>query len=257
MNGDNFLDLCGLEKEKNVWKYIHEQRGGKVMKRTALISGMAFVLLIFFSNGLYAQRTSQDDPGIEEDYYGLNLTQEQKEKIDKLELELEKELAPLISKLRSSYAELDELEAQRSPDPAKIAKIWSHENKIRDLLTADQKSVFDSYYGYDPVPYDRGDIGRGYRGSSGGYYGYGRAGYNTGMGRNYLGRGAGRMGRGYYSYRRGVSRSAGMIRGNFRSGAGRISVPYDYRVNPRYRYGRGPCGAGLGRWSRTGYGRRR
>ncbi|MBW1767690.1 MAG: hypothetical protein JRJ65_11645 [Deltaproteobacteria bacterium] len=253
------------------------------MKRTALISGMAFVLLIFFSNGLYAQRTSQDDPGIEEDYYGLNLTQEQKEKIDKLELELEKELAPLISKLRSSYAELDELEAQRSPDPAKIAKIWdviyaqeedirnrdiSHENKIRDLLTADQKSVFDSYYGYDPVPYDRGDIGRGYRGSSGGYYGYGRAGYNTGMGRNYLGRGAGisrgnlgpgagRMGRGYYSYRRGVSRSAGMIRGNFRSGAGRISVPYDYRVNPRYRYGRGPCGAGLGRWSRTGYGRRR
>jgi len=242
------------------------------MKKIALISGMGVVLFLFLSNGLFAQTINRDDPGIEEDYYGLNLTQEQKEKIDKLELELEKELAPLISKLRSSYAELDELEAQKSPDPAKIAKIWdviyaqeedirnrdiSHENKIRDLLTADQKSVFDSYYGYDPVPYDRGDIGRGYRESSGGYYRYGRSGYNTGMGRNYLGRGAGRMGRGYYSYRRGVSRSAGMIRGNFRSGAGRMSVPYDYRVNPRYRYGRGPCGSGLGRWSRTGYGRRR
>ncbi|MGB2905870.1 MAG: hypothetical protein WBB73_02150 [Candidatus Aminicenantaceae bacterium] len=211
------------------------------MKKIALISGMVVVLLLFFSNGLYAQKITQNDPGIEEDYYGLNLTQEQKEKIDKLELELEKELAPLISKLRSSYAELDELEAQRSPDPAKIAKIWdviyaqeedirnrdiSHENKIRDLLNNDQKGVFDAYYGYGPVPNDRGYLGRGYREPRGGNYAYGRAGYNTRMGRSYLGRSAGRM-----------------------------SGPYDYRVNPRYRYGRGPCGAGLGRWSRTGYGR--
>ena len=242
------------------------------MKKIALISGMVVVLLFFFSNGLYAQRVSRDDPGIEEDYYGLNLTQEQKEKIDKLELELEKELSPLISRLRSSYAELDELEAQRSPDPAKIAKIWdviyeleedirnrdlSYEDKVRDLLTNDQKVVFDSYYGYDPVPYDRGYVGRSYRGLRGGNYAYGRSGYNAGMGRNYLGRGTARMGRGYYSYGRGVSRSSAMIRGNFRLGAGRMSGPYDYRVNPRYRYGRGPCGAGLGRWSRTGYGRRR
>ncbi|MFA9454049.1 MAG: Spy/CpxP family protein refolding chaperone [Candidatus Aminicenantaceae bacterium] len=242
------------------------------MKKMALISGMVVVLLLFFSNGLYAQRSYRDDPGIEEDYYGLNLTQEQKEKIDKLELELEKELSPLISRLRSSYADLDELEAQRSPDPTNIAKIWdiintleedlrnreiSHEDKIRDLLTNDQKGVFDSYYGYGPVPYDRGYLGRGIRGFRGGNYGYGRNRYGAGMGRNYLGRGAGRLGRGYYGYGRGTLRSSGMNRGNFRPGAGRMSGPYDYRVNPRYRYGRGPCGAGLGRWSRTGYGRGR
>ena len=242
------------------------------MKKMALMSTMLFVSILFISHGLYAQGTSRDNPGIEEDYYGLNLTQEQVEKIDKLELELEKELSPLLSRLRSSYAELDELEAQRSPDPAKLAKIWdtiyaleediqnreiAHEDKIRDLLSNDQKVVFDSYYGYGPVPNDIGYLGRGYRAPRGGNYASGRSGYNPRMRSNYLGRGANRMGSGYYGYGRGTLRGFGMNRGNFRPGAGRMSGPTAYRVDPRYRYGRGPCGAGLGRWPRTGYGRGR
>ncbi|NOR16053.1 MAG: hypothetical protein GQ544_10125, partial [Candidatus Aminicenantes bacterium] len=70
------------------------------MKKMALVSGVVFVSILFISHGLYAQRIYIDDPGIEDEYYELNLTKEQRENIDKLELELEKELSPLISKLR-------------------------------------------------------------------------------------------------------------------------------------------------------------
>jgi hypothetical protein len=247
------------------------------MKRIACLFGMVFVSFLFISQGLYAQRVYRDDAGIEDDYYDLNLTQEQMEKIDKLELELEKELSPLISKLSSNYMELDELEAMSDFNPAKANKIWdviyqleedihnkeiSHEKKIRALLTEDQKAIFNSYYGYSPNPYTSGDLGGGYygrgtRGIRGGNYGYGRNRYGAGMGRNYFGRGAGRLGRGYYGYGRDISRGYGMNRGNFGLGAGRLSNANNYRYYPRLRYGRGPCGAGLGKWYRMGYGRGR
>jgi len=242
------------------------------MKKIALISCMVFISFLFISQGLLAQRYYRGGPGIEDDYYDLNLTQEQMEKIDKLELELERELSPLISKLRSNYMELDELEAQGSYDPAKIKKILdltnkleddignkeiSHEKKIRDLLTQEQRIIFDSYYGYglnpnDRVGFGRGYFGRGFRGLRGGNYGYG-----AGMGRSYLGRGAGRLGRSYYGYGRGIVRGSGMNKGYLRLGAGRLSGPGNYRYYSRFRYGRGPCGAGLGKWYRWDYGRGR
>jgi len=241
------------------------------MKKIALISGMVFVSFLFISHGLYAQRFYRYGPGIEDDYYDLNLTREQMDKIDKLELELERELSPLISKLRSNYMELDELEAQGSYDPAKIKKIWdiinkleddignkeiSHEKKIRDLLTQEQRIIFDSYYGYGLSPNGRGYFGRRLRGSPGGY-GYGRYAYGAGMGRNYLGRGAGRLGRRYYGYGRGIFRGFGMNRGYSGFANGRLSGPGNYRYYPRFRYGRGPCGAGLGKWYRWDYRRGR
>jgi len=242
------------------------------MKKIALISGMVFISFLFISQGLLAQRYYRGGPGIEDDYYDLNLTREQTEKIDKLEFELEKELSPLISKLRSNYMDLDKLEAQGSYDPAKIKKIWdmidkleddignkeiSHEKKIRDLLTPEQRITFDSYYGYGLNHYGRGGFGRGYfgrgfRGSRGGNYGYG-----AGMERNYLGRGTGRLGRSYYGYGRGIVRGSGMNRGYFGLGTGRLSSPVNYRYYSRFRYGRGPCGAGLGKWYRWDYGRGR
>ncbi len=244
------------------------------MKKTAIISGMVFISFLFISQGLLAQRFYRSDPGIEYDYYDLNLTREQMEKIDKLEFELEKELSPLFSKLRSNYMELDELEAQRSSDLTKIKKMWdmiykleddirnkeiSHEKKIRDLLTKDQKAVFDSYHAFGMNPNDRGGFGRGnFRGGFGrfdrGNYGYGR--YSSETGRNYLGRGAGRLSSGNYDYGRGISRGFGMNRGYFGSGTGRLD-PGNYRYYRGVRYGRGPCGAGLGRWYRWGYGRGR
>jgi len=240
------------------------------MKRIALTLGMVFVSFLFISHGLYAQRINRYGSSIEDDYYDLNLTREQLERIDKLELELEKELSPLVSKLSSSYMELDELEAQRTPDPTKIKQLWdviykleddirnkeiSHENKIRDLLTEDQRAVLDSYYGHDLNPYARGYFGRGYLGRGfrsydGRDYGYGRYSYGAGRGARYLGRGAGRIGRGYYGYGRDLYRGYARNRGYFGLGAGRFSGPGYTRYYPRFRYGRGPCGLGLGRWYR-------
>jgi len=248
------------------------------MKKMALISGMVIVSCLFISHGLHAQRFYRYGPTIEDDYYDLNLTQEQMEKIDTLEFELEKELSPLIAKLRSNYVVLNELEAQRNPDPKRINNVWDviyrleddirnkeilHEKKIRDLLTEDQKAVFDSYYAYSTNPYGKGGFGRGYfgsgpRGLRSGNNGYGGYGYGAGMGRNYTGRGAGRLDRGYYGYGRGISRGYNMNRGNFGLGIGRGAGQLGY-ANNRFlrgvRYGRGPCGAGLGRWYRGNYNR--
>ena len=248
------------------------------MKKITLISALLCVSFLFISHGLYAQRFYRDGSGIEDYYYELNLTQEQMEKIDKLELELEKELSPLISKLRSNYVVLDDLEAQRNPDPKKIDNVWEviyrleedirnkeilHEKKVRDLLTEEQKSIFDSYYAYETDPYGRGAFGRGYFGRGfrrfgGGNYGYGGYGYGAGIGRNYLGRGAGMLGRGYYGYGRGIARGYGMNRANFGRGVGRGAGQLGFG-NGRFfrgvRYGRGPCGAGLGRWYRWNYNR--
>ena len=218
------------------------------MKKMALISGMVFVSFLFISQGLYAQRFYRDD---------LNLTREQMEKIDILELELEKALSPLISKLRSNYVVLDELEAQRSPDPTKINNVWDviyrleddirnkeilHEKKIRNLLTEDQRAVFDSYYAYGTDTYGRGG------------FGYGGYGYGAGMGRNYSGRGAGRLARGYYGYGRGIARGYNRNMGFFGRGVGQ-SAYGNGRLFRGVRYGRGPCGAGLGRWYRGNYNR--
>jgi hypothetical protein len=244
-------------------------KGGKIMKKKALISGMVLVSFILISHVLHAQGFDRYGPPMEDDYYDLNLTQEQMETIEILELDLEKELSPLVAKLRSNYVVLDELEAQRNPDPKRINNVRDviykleddirnkeilHEKKIRNLLTEDQKVIFDSYYAYGPNPYGRSGLGRGYfgsgfRGFRGGDYGYGGYGYGARMGRRYLGRGAGRLGRGYYGYGRGIARGND---GNWRylgRGAGRLS--YDSgRFLRGIRFGRGPCGAGLGRWYR-------
>lgn len=236
------------------------------MKKTAIISGMVFISFLFISQGLFAQRYYRDDSRIEDDYYDLNLTREQIEKINRLELELEKELLSLFYKLRSNYLELDNLEAQRNPDRTKIEKILddiykledeiqkkeiSNEEKISGLLTEDQRAVLDSYYGYG-----RGYFGRGVGRFGRGNYGYGLSSYGAMTGRNYWGRGAGRQGRGYYGYGRGISRGYERNRGYFGRGAGRLD-PGNYRYYQGLRYGRGPGGAGLGKWYRWPYGRQR
>ena len=247
------------------------------MKRIALVSGMVLVSFLIISLDLHAQRPYRSDPGIDNDYYDLNLTREQVEKIEQLELELDKELSPLFSKLRSNYMKLDELEAQISPDLTKIEKMWDriyqleddiedkeilNERKIRGLLTIDQRAVFDSYYTnemdtYGRNEFDRGYFRRGYRRADRGYYGTRRGDYRVGIDRGNRGRGAGGMGRGNYGYGRGSTRGYGMNRGYSRITAGRFSRPGYYRYNPRVRYGRGPCGAGLGKWYRRDYGRGR
>jgi len=251
------------------------------MKKTFIISFAFIISLLFISQQLFAQRYYRNNSRIYNDPYDLNLTQKQLEKMDKLELDLEKSLSPLFSKLRTNYLKLDELELQRSPDHNKIDKVWeeiytleeeierkeiAHEKNISGLLTEDQRALFDSYYGYG-METGRGYYGRGQGGMGQGYYGRG-VGYGAGYGRNYLGRGRGlgTLGQGYYGIGRGngagygrnylgrgqgyYGRGQGVARGASRFNRG------NYRYDSRVRYGRGPCGAGLGRYS-WDYGRGR
>lgn len=225
------------------------------MKKQALTSGMLLVTFLFVSQGLYAQRWYRYCPAMEEVLYDLNLTEKQLEEIDELEVGLGKELLPLISKLTSQYGVLDELETQRNPDKGKINTVWDaiykleedienkeilHENKIRELLTEEQRAVLDSYFAYSTIPYGRGGFGRGYFGSGfrGGNYRYAGYGFGSGVGRVGIGRGAGRLGRAYYGGRGNIARVYDRRMGYFGRGAGLLS------------YGFGPCGAGLGRWYR-------
>ncbi|MGD2294584.1 MAG: hypothetical protein PVF22_01945 [Candidatus Aminicenantes bacterium] len=229
------------------------------MKKKAVFSIAVLISILCVSQGLLAQRYYRTNPGIEGDSYELNLTRQQMETIEKLELELEKELDLLFVQLRTHYRELDELEAQRIPDPAEIEKIMDkiykleadirnremvYENKIRGLLTEDQKALLNSYYAGDRVFYGMGGFGRGYFGRGYGRFGYGGYGY-----------GAGRLGRGYSGYY-GISlnRSYRGRRGFF--GPGTLRLSYG-RYSPLrgVRYGRGPCGAGLGRLSWWRYSR--
>jgi len=217
------------------------------MKKTLLLSSIVIISFLFISQPLFAQRYYRNGP---------DLTQEQMENMDKLELELEKELSPLFYKLRNNYIKLDELELQRNTDYNKTSKIWeeiykleeeiekkeiSHEANIRGLLTKDQMAVFDSYYGYG-MGYGRGNFERGRgRGRMGQGYARFNSGYGAGYGRNYLRRGTAWKGQEYYG--RGI-------------GAGRMGRG-NYRYYSRVRNGRGPCGAGWGKWSTQGYGRGR
>jgi len=241
------------------------------MKKTVIMSCLLFISFLFISQGLSAQGYYRNSPGIEGDNNALNLTQEQIEEIDKLELELEKEFSPLFAKLRSNYMELEELEAQRNPDLTKIEKIWDginklereiqnieilHEKKIRDLLTDNQKALLDSYSTYSANVYGNGANFYGRGGFGRGNFGRGYGGYGAGVGQNYMGRGAGRLDPGYYGYGNAVTRGLGRNMGYLGQGTGQLGSG----INPNLRgvrYGRGPCGSGLARLYRMGYGRGR
>ncbi len=213
-------------------------KGENAMKKSVQIFGIVFISFVFFSQGLWAQRIYRDDPRAADPFAFLNLTQEQMVKIDKLDLELENEFAPMFSKLRSAYFDLEELEFQKNPDQSAIDKKWAmiqkletdiqnrealYDEKIQSVLTKEQLALLDSY-SYQPERnlYGRGGYGQGFYGRGGG----------RGYGRGYVGRGAGRL------------------------GAGRLGAGYYNNYNT-LRLGRGPCGAGLGRWYRWDYRRDR
>lgn len=232
------------------------------MKKPVLLSIGILISILFVSQGLYAQRFYRYCPAMEDVLYELNLTEKQLEEIDKLEIGLEKELLPLISKLRSQYGVLDELEARRHPDQGKINAVWDaiykleediqnreilHENKIKGLLTGKQRAVLDSYFAYSSIPYGRGRFGSGFQGFRGGNSRYAGYVFGAGVGRNGIGRGAGRLGRAYYAGRGNIVRVYDRRIGYVGRGAGLLGYG---RLLRGARYGFGPCGGGLGRWYR-------
>ncbi len=241
------------------------------MRKNILVIALGIMFIISISQVVLAQRYYRDNPYQQRDYdyYDLKLTETQRIEIEELELNLEKEISPLLSELRVKDLELQQLYNRANPDEQKIEtkineivkienaiaeKESSYIEKIRNLLTKEQKGIIDSYsrdfgYGRDfygrgagrfgQANYGRGFYGRGYYGQ--GYYGRGQGrlgwsdfrGYGRGYyGQGYYGRGQGRLG---WSDRRGYSRG---YYGNIR-------------------LGRGPCGRGLGRLIWRDYGDRR
>jgi len=193
------------------------------MKKNLLIFVLFVLGEFIFAHFILAQGITRDE-FVNEYHYDLNLTEEQIQEISKLEIRLEKELTPFYSQIRELRIKLDELEIQRTPNMAEIDKVIAEiyrvedqmmdkENqyyeKIRGLLTAEQRIKFDSIYGY---------------GASMGY-GLGRFGWRLGPRclRGGFGWGAGREIRGYDGW------------GDYYS-----------RYGPRYGYGRGGYGYGRG-----------
>ncbi len=184
------------------------------MKKGIIIFGICFVFLLFFTLPLSAQQNWR--PGMRAPY-ALNLTPDQMAKIQEMRLEFQKEslsmwteLQNLNFELRALYledtgqekidAKLDQLDAME----LELEKKWVvHQSQIRDLLTDEQKVMFDQWGGLglswgrmDGMGPGMGmDFGRGYGMGFGRGYG---GGFGRGGGRGF-GRGSGMgMGRGYY-----------------------------------------------------------
>jgi Spy/CpxP family protein refolding chaperone len=148
--------------------------------------------------------------------YGMDLTEEQLATIQEMRLEFHKAILPLQSQIQTHYLELRSMyfkDAEQAQIDGKIEQIdklemeleqkfTDHQNQIRDLLTDEQKVVFDRW----------GGLGLGMRGMGLGMglgmgYGYARGfsrAWNRGF-RQSWGRGMGRawsrgpgMGRGYW-----------------------------------------------------------
>jgi Spy/CpxP family protein refolding chaperone len=181
------------------------------MKKSIIIFGILIAFVLMAALPGQAQRSWRQ--GIRP-AYGMNLTEEQLARIQDVRLEFQKTCLPLRTQLQTLYLELRSLSlegAEQAKMDAKTEQIdklememekmfTAHQNQIRDLLTDEQKTVFDQW----------GGLGLGMRGMGIGMglgMGYGRGfgrawdrgfgqGWGRGMGRAWA-RGPG-MGRGYW-----------------------------------------------------------
>jgi hypothetical protein len=238
------------------------------LKKRAGISILVFFSLLILTRGIFAQIGPQDDPRFLQDELGLNLNEEQTQKIQALERGLAKDLDLLYSKLRSRWMRLEDLEGQKNPDIDEMDRIWEsiyelenearkrelgHQREVRGVLTQEQKEKLDAFEASGPYFYGRGPMGRGNRGYGGGISG-GYTAYCPAYGRMRWGQRIKTQGNFGYGYPQGQWRGYGQYRGIYGPGAGRSDAGYS-PYSSLYRYGRGPCGMGWGRWYHRGYGR--
>lgn len=222
--------------------------------------GLLFILPAAQAAGL--QRLDRYGRSSYSEYDDMELTREQTERVTALERDYDREIRPMLEELDALYREMDGLETTGTPDRDRIDRIWNRINGLErgiagreaaymndylKILTPEQRRLFDSGYG-DPYPGRglAGGVGRGVQAPGfnprvgaesflpgrGLAQGYGRG---AGRGRGYIGRGVYGRGLGAYPWSRGVTRD------------GR------YSVYPAA--GRGPCGAGRGRYDRRSSGR--
>lgn len=191
---------------------------------------------------------------------GMNLTSEQIQKIQELTLEFQKDILPMENELENLYMQV-ESQPYTSTGQAKLDAVYQridnlelalekkymeHDNKIRSLLTDEQKVLFDQWGG---LGYGLGSMGMGMAPGLGLQRGY--AGYGRGLGRAYMGYGRG-LGRGYFGYGRGY---AGYGRGYAGLGRGYTSLGRGYTGLGRGYTGLGRNYAGYGRGFVPAWGR--
>ena len=122
---------------------------------------------------------------------GLNLTAEQQEKIQALQVAQRKEIKPLQDKMFAKRGDLKLLWLERSPDQEKILaaqkelrnlrgqmedKMTEHKLAIYKVLTPEQQSKIQSYRGKG-FGFGQGRHGKGFGPGAGGCVGYGPRGY--------------------------------------------------------------------------------
>lgn len=185
------------------------------MKKGVLILSVLAAFVLTTAMPGQAQRYWQQRmrPG-----FGMDLTEEQISQIQEMRLAFHKEILPLQSQIQTHYLELRGLylkDTEQEKIDAKLAQIdkleqdldekfLAHQNQVRELLTDEQKAVFDRWGG---LGLGMGGMGFGMGPRMRG--GRGFAGFNRGLARSFgrgfdrgFSRGAGRawmrgMGRGY------------------------------------------------------------
>ena len=131
---------------------------------------IASILAIVMGNNVYSQAKEQKEVSVdnmlcchEKTYFGIdNLTDEQKKKIDKLQIEHLKEVNKTRTLLKEKQAHLHTLQVADKPDNNEINKtideitsikndlMKKHEayrQSVRALLTDEQKVIFDAKRG--------------------------------------------------------------------------------------------------------------
>lgn len=125
---------------------------------------LAFIFISFFTIDIGNAQTAEGKLKQErlklaaKKHEKLNLTEEQKEKIQDLKLKLQKELLPIQAELRNAEAELKTMLLEKQPDLRavnkkidQISKLQAdikklkirHQFDVRNLLTPEQQKKFD------------------------------------------------------------------------------------------------------------------
>ena len=144
------------------------------MKRLVKVA-MALVLGVLVISGTNAQQSSEKEVAQKKEYgkqyrsefrhrqhnpmFDLNLTDEQKEKIKELHLNVQKETLSIRNQIGENRAKLKTLQTSESPDMKAIDKVIDENAKlmaeiqkkraanhqeVRKLLTEEQRVIFDS-----------------------------------------------------------------------------------------------------------------
>ena len=163
----------------------------KEMKKSQIYVSFALMFFLITALSGWAQEDIESEMM---PYYGLNLTQDQINKILGMRLDFQKEILELRTQLQGRYLELNNLyykgESQEKIDNiiAQIEKMsleleqkyFDHRNQIRKVLTDEQKLMFDRWGGLG--------LGAGVMGGMGLGLGYGPGfgrGFNRGWGRGF------------------------------------------------------------------------